>query len=182
MLKRFLEKIAILVCAALLVVKVGFLVLAVTALSSVAMWLGCELDNQIEPLRVSNYNIDFDAYLADHSVPLQAGEVARLRNRVFGKRYFTKTDDWVTSINRDGFWGSVTFALYERDGRDWLFVSPIAYKAFCHPLALVGGDRSLSHVFVDSQGMYYSDSGNRDYSWRFGERRALRSWQLDEVE
>lgn len=158
--------------AALILIKIAFMAIVFVLVSMISVSLGCATSSLVDLWGTSNYDTDFVRYIEDHTIALQDGEVERLRALDLSDYYWRSQENEFTVLQRPGAEGSVTFALYEKNGRGRLFVSPLAFRDICSPLDLTLGAPWVAHVSISERSIHYSDRANRDYSWRFGERRA----------
>lgn len=159
----------------LILVKIVFMALVFILAAMVSMFLGCATSSLIDPWNTSNYESDVPRYLSDHSLALRAGEVKRLKDLDFSDHYWRSQEGPYTVLSPPGAQGGVSIAFYTHRGRDWLFVSPLAFRDICSPLDLAISGPWIAHVGLDEGKVRYSDDANREYSWRFGERRARRT-------
>lgn len=174
MLSALATKFYLLLLSTLILLKVSLMTFAVLGGIMGASFLGCVFDGYIDPWSKSNRGFEMKKFVASHSVQLQQGEVVRLRDHDFGDNYIKEHVGEFTTVSPKGYYGSVTFAFYEDMESEWMFVSPVVYSHFCHPIYVMIGGRDLSHVTLFADQVHYSDGADREYSWRFGERRARR--------
>ncbi len=172
MLARLQTSVAIAGLAVLILVKIAFIAMVFILATMASLFLGCATSSLIDPWNTSNHDSDGQRYLSDHSLALRAGEVKRLQGLDFSDSYWHSQDGPYTVLSRPGAEGSVTFAFYTSGGRDWLFVSPLAFRDVCSPLDMTFVAPWIAHVLLEDGKVLYSDDANREYSWRFGERRA----------